>query len=80
MLAPSRDPGKMAHRYAMLKRMTAMDAGAALESCSWGLGRVIGAHWKKLGYPNVQNLAMEAMESVSGQVRLIGRSVVETST
>jgi len=70
-----KNPGKMADRYAMLKRMTAIDEGAALESCSWGLGQVMGAHWKKLGYPNVQNLATEARESVSGQVRLMGRYI-----
>lgn len=27
---------------------------AALESCSWGLGQIMGYHWKTLGYPSLQ--------------------------
>ncbi len=70
-----KNPRKMADRYAMLKRMTAIDEDAALESCSWGLGQVMGSHWKKLGYASVQNLAKEAKSSVSGQVNLMGRYI-----
>lgn len=72
-----KNPRKMADRYAMLKRMTAIDDKAALESCSWGLGQVMGAHWKKLRYKNVKDLAKEAKSSVSGQVSLMGRFIEE---
>ena len=27
---------------------------SALESCSWGIGQVMGYHWKSLGYPSLQ--------------------------
>lgn len=72
-----KNPNKMADRYAMLDRMIAIDQTAALESCSWGLGQVMGAHWKKLGYPRVDGLVAEAKESVGGQVRLMGRFIEE---
>jgi len=72
-----KNPKRMADRYVMLDRMIAIDANAALESCSWGLGQVMGAHWKKLGYPNVNVLAAEAKESVGGQVGLMGRFIEE---
>lgn len=29
--------------------------GSALESASWGLGQVMGYHWKSLGYPSLQS-------------------------
>ncbi len=70
-----KNPVKMADRYEMLKRMTAINEDAALESCSWGLGQVMGSHWKKLGYASVQKLADEARESVNGQIRLMGRYI-----
>ena len=28
---------------------------SALESASWGIGQVMGYHWKALGYPTLQN-------------------------
>ena len=70
-----KNPRKMADRYKQLDRMIALDETAALESCSWGLGQVMGAHWDKLGYPNVRSLSKEAKESVGGQVRLMGRYI-----
>ena len=72
-----KNPKKMADRYAMLDRMIAIASDAALESCSWGLGQVMGAHWKKLEYPSVSALSVEAKESVGGQVRLMGRYIEE---
>jgi hypothetical protein len=38
---------------------------AALESCSWGLGQVMGFNWKVLGYPSLQTFinAMYASEA-----------------
>lgn len=30
------------------------DRTSALESCSWGLGQVMGYHWKDLGYESLQ--------------------------
>jgi peptidoglycan hydrolase-like protein with peptidoglycan-binding domain len=65
----------MAARYAKLDRMRAIDENAALESCSWGLGQVMGAHWKSLGYESVKALADDARDSVAGQVRLMGRFI-----
>ncbi|WP_121972717.1 N-acetylmuramidase family protein [Acinetobacter stercoris] len=31
------------------------DRTSALESASWGLGQVMGYHWKSLGYPSLQS-------------------------
>jgi len=70
-----KNPAKMAARYAMLDRMIAIDEDAALASCSWGLGQVMGEHWKSLGYASVQELAKEAKSSVTGQVNLMGRFI-----
>lgn len=70
-----KNPKKMADRYAMLDGMIGIDKNAALESCSWGLGQVMGSNWKTLGYASVMKLVDEAKSSVSGQVRLMGRYI-----
>jgi len=48
---------------------------AALESTSWGLGQVMGAHWEWLGYATVDDLVAEARGSVAGQARLMLRFI-----
>lgn len=48
---------------------------AALESTSWGLGQVMGAHWEWLGYRTIDDLVAEARGSVSGQARLMLRYI-----
>jgi murein L,D-transpeptidase YcbB/YkuD len=55
----------------MLKRAMAIDAAAAQESVSWGLGQVMGAHWAWLGYASVEAMVAEARKSVAGQARLM---------
>ena len=48
-----------------------IDAKAAIESVSWGIGQVMGAHWAWLGYASVEALVAEAREGAGGQVRLM---------
>jgi hypothetical protein len=65
------NPPTQAERWTMLERAAAIDAKAAYESVSWGLGQVMGAHWAWLGYASVEVLVAEARKSVAGQARLM---------
>ncbi|MEM9011568.1 MAG: N-acetylmuramidase domain-containing protein [Pseudomonadota bacterium] len=65
------NPKGMAGRYGLLDRAKSIDEAAALGSCSWGLGQVMGANWKELGYPTVHALVDDAMAGVGGQVRVM---------
>ena len=40
----------------------------ALESCSWGMGQVMGFHWKPLGYPSLQAFINDMYESEAKQI------------
>ncbi len=71
------NPGGQAARWRMLDRAAAIDAKAAYESTSWGLGQVMGAHWAWLGYADVAALAAEARGSAVGQARLMARYIVK---
>ena len=59
----------------MLQRAIAINRIAALSSCSWGVGQVMGAHWKWLGYGSVDALVTEARSGLNGQVKLMARYI-----
>lgn len=69
------NPPTQAARWALLDRAAAIDRRAALESVSWGIGQVMGAHWDWLGYANVDDLVAEARSGAAGQARLMARFI-----
>ncbi|MEL6437516.1 MAG: N-acetylmuramidase family protein, partial [Pseudomonadota bacterium] len=70
-----KNPRTQAGRWHLLTKARAIDDHAALESVSWGIGQVMGAHWKTLGYASVEHLVREARSGVAGQVRLMLRFI-----
>lgn len=72
------NPASQAARWELLRRASAIDRIAALESVSWGLGQVMGAHWQMLGYPSVDALVEEARSGTKGQCRLMLRYIERT--
>ena len=69
------NPRGQASRWTLLERARAIDADAADQSVSWGVGQVMGANWRKLGYGSVRELVAEARSGVPGQVRLMVRFI-----
>ena len=70
-----RNPRSQAARWKKLEKAIAINRVAALSSCSWGLGQVMGSHWKWLGYGSVDAMVAEARSGVRGQVRLMARFI-----
>lgn len=68
-----RNPAGQEARWRLLARAAAIDADAAYEATSWGLGQVMGFHWRKLKFASVKALAEEARRSAAGQFALIAR-------
>lgn len=68
-------PASQAARWTMLERAMAIDRRAALESVSWGIGQVMGAHWDWLGYASVDHLVEDARSGAAGQARLMARFI-----
>ena len=69
------NPASQAARWRLLERAAAIDRQAAYESVSWGLGQVMGAHWRWLGFADVEALVAEARTDAAGQVRLMARYI-----
>lgn len=70
-----KNPRSQADRWRLLNKAIKLDKAAALQSVSWGIGQVMGAHWKSLGYASPDALAAEARASVAGQVALMIRFI-----
>ncbi len=70
-----RNPFSQSGRWTLLRRAEAIDRPAALASCSWGCGQVMGAHWRWLGYASIDALVADARSGADGQVRLMMRYI-----
>ena len=69
------NPASQAARWRLLERAAEIDRKAAYESASWGLGQVMGAHWERLGFADVEALVDEARTGAGGQARLMARFI-----
>ena len=65
------NPPSQAARWALLERAAALDEDAAYAATSWGIGQVMGDHWRWLGYDSVGALVEEARSGFAGQLRLM---------
>jgi hypothetical protein len=70
-----RNPLSQSGRWQLLEAAAAINRQAAYESTSWGIGQVMGVHWKWLGYDSVDVLVTEARNSLKGQLRLMIRFI-----
>lgn len=70
-----KNPRSQVDRWKLVKRAMKLDSAAALQSVSWGIGQVMGSHWKALGYASPDDLVAEARTSVAGQVKLMLRFI-----
>lgn len=72
------NPPSHTARWRMLDQAIQIDRAAALESVSWGIGQVMGAHWAWLGYGSVEDLVAEARSGAGGQARLMLRYIAKS--
>lgn len=65
------NPRQQEERWALLGRAAAISRPAALESVSWGIGQIMGAHWKALGFGSAEEMVALARSGAAGQIRLL---------
>lgn len=64
-----------AGRYEMLRRGKSLDVAAAISSCSWGVGQVMGSHWQWLGYESAVAFMERVRGGLLGQVEVMLRYI-----
>ena len=67
------NPRSQGRRWRLLARAIAIDRQAALSATVWGVGAVMGLHWRALGFGSVDALVVEARSGAAGQVALLVR-------
>ena len=67
--------GTVASQHDRLAKAAAFNRDTALESCSWGLGQVMGFHWKSLGYESLQAFVNAMYESEAKQLDAMSRFI-----
>ena len=60
--------GPASSQHGRLAAATLYDRACALESASWGLGQVMGYHWRSLGYPTLQHFVNAMYRSEADQL------------
>ncbi|MCF6322406.1 MAG: N-acetylmuramidase domain-containing protein [Rhizobiaceae bacterium] len=70
-----RNPITQTGRWALLGKASRIDRPAALASVSWGVGQVMGVHWRWLGYGSIDALVGQVRSGLEGQVRLMARFI-----
>lgn len=70
-----KNPASQATRYAMLTRAMEFGAAEAIESTSWGVGQVMGAHWQWLKYSSAADMMNRARSGLAGQIEIMGRFI-----
>lgn len=51
------------------------DRASALESCSWGIGQVMGYHWYNLGYDSIQDFVNAMYKDEESQLEAMCRYI-----
>jgi hypothetical protein len=57
-----------AAEYDRLAQAFALDETAALQSASWGIGQIMGANFQSMGYPSVQDMVIDFVNSEAAQL------------
>lgn len=64
-------PKGSAAQYARLEAAMEIDQPAALKSCSWGLGQIMGFNHEFAGYGDVETMVFACMDSEAKQVAMM---------
>ena len=66
-----RNSRRQKDRWQTLAEAVQRDRAAALQSVSWGLGQVMGANWRHLGYADAEAFVREVRSGIEGQVHVM---------
>lgn len=61
-------PRKQEDRWSQIERGALINHDAAYESASYGVGQVMGYHWRALGYTSLQDFLDTVQSGVHGQI------------
>jgi hypothetical protein len=69
------NPASQEARWDLLVRAARIDRQAAYESVSWGIGQVMGSHWRMLGFASVDDFVALVRRDVAGQAEIMAHFI-----
>jgi hypothetical protein len=66
-----KNPASQEGRYELLAKGKTLDVTAAISSCSWGVGQIMGAHWQWLGFASAEEFEKTVQSGFSGQLAVM---------
>lgn len=70
-----KNPKAQINRWTLVKKAAVYDRVAAYASCSYGVGQVMGSHWKVLGYKSIDALIDTARSGLVGQAEIMAKYI-----
>ena len=67
-----------AHQYDRLAMAVAKDRTAALQSCSWGIGQIMGENYAQAGFTDVEQMVAAMSESEDLQLTAMGNFLLSS--
>lgn len=67
--------GRYSEQHDKLRIAASYNRDVALQSASWGIGQVMGYHWKALGYPSLQSFINDMYHSEARQLEAMLRYI-----
>lgn len=67
--------GKYSQQHSRMGDAARYDRTSELESASWGIGQVMGFHWKTLGYPSLQSFINAMYKDEASQLEAMIRYI-----
>lgn len=70
-----KNPSSQAGRWRLFRAASAINRQAAIESMSYGVGQVMGANWKSLGYRSAEDFFSRVTKGTGGQIDAMCRFI-----
>lgn len=70
-----KDQGSSVERAALAARVKAIDEEGFYQSCSWGLGQILGSHCQDLSFATAESMVSYMAESIENQIKLIAKFI-----
>lgn len=72
-----KNPKSQRARWNLVLKAATFDTAAAYQSVSYGIGQVMGSHWKTLGFKSIDAFVAHARSGFEGQLDIMCRYIVK---
>jgi len=72
-----KNPKLQEDRWKLVLKAAQFDKDAAFQACSYGIGQVMGSHWKNLGYTSLDDFLRKVRSGFEGQLEVMVNFIIK---